>query len=76
MASALAQAKNDEVIVALLLLLAETITLLASLPSQEQTGASTELVSYIIDRRLKVRQQTFSCVPIKRTTFLSIHSVV
>ena len=53
-----AQAKNDEVIVALLLLLTEMLPLLASLPSQEQTSASTDLVSYLIDRRLKVRQQT------------------
>ncbi len=62
---ALAQAKNDEVIVALLLLLAEMLPLLASLPSQEQTGASTELVSHLIDRRLKVRQQTNREVPLQ-----------
>lgn len=43
---------------ALLLLLAEMLPLLASMPSLEHTGASTELISYLLDRRLKVRQQT------------------
>ena len=61
---AFAQAKIDEVIVALLLLLAEMLPLLASLPGQEQKGASVDLVLYLIDRRLKVMQQTSCELPV------------
>ena len=42
---------------ALLLLLADMAVLLAVSPSQEQTSAGRELVSYVITRRLKVRHQ-------------------
>ena len=51
-----AQAKNDEVIAALLLLLAEITSLLALRPSQEQQDAGKELVSHVINRRIKVRR--------------------
>ena len=50
----LVQAKNDEVISSLLLLLAELIPFLAASLSPEQQDTSRELVSYIISRRMKV----------------------
>lgn len=54
----LAQAKNDEVIAALLLLLAEITSLLALRPGQEQQDAGKELVSHVINRRIKVRERS------------------
>ena len=50
----LAQAKNDGVISSLLLLVADLIPFLAASPIPGQQGASRELVSYIISRRVKV----------------------
>ena len=48
-----------------MLLLAEMLLMLASLSSQEQTGAAADLVSYVIGRRLKVRQQSNRKVPVQ-----------
>lgn len=54
----LAQAKNDEIIALLLLLLAEIISFLALRPSQDQQDAGKELVSHVINRRIKVRERS------------------
>ena len=63
------QAKNDDVIAALLPLLADLIMLMASSSSQEQQDTSRELVSFVISRRIKVcysRSASLDAVPDKQ----------
>lgn len=67
----LAQAKNDEIIAALLLLLAEITSFLALRPSQEQQDAGKELVSHVINRRIKVSERSVGIHQVHSVCYLA-----